>query len=50
MQGRVAFVEELIETMNLMIHEIEERESVEPDLALMRELAEQLREEIETLE
>lgn len=50
MQGRVAFIEELIETMNLMIHEIEEREAVEPDLALMRELAEQLREEIETLE
>ncbi len=50
MQGRVAFIEELIETMNSMMREIEERETVEPDLALVRELAEQLREEIETLE
>jgi hypothetical protein len=33
-----------------MIAEIEEREAVEPDLAIVRELAEQLRQELETLE
>ncbi len=50
MQGRIAFIEELIDTLTQMIHEIEEREQIEPDLALTREIAEQLREEIETLE
>jgi len=50
MQGRIAFIEELLETTEGMIGEIEERESVEPDLAIVRELAEQLRQELETLE
>lgn len=50
MQGRVAFVEELLETMTGMINEIEDREAVEPDLHIVRELAEQLRLELETLE
>lgn len=50
MQGRVAFVEELLETTVGMIAEIEDREAVEPDLAIVRELAEQLRQELETLE
>ncbi len=44
------FVEELLETLEGMITTIEERESVEPDLAIVRELAEQLRAELETLE
>ncbi len=50
MQGRTAFVESLAETMLLVINNIEEREPVEPDLAIVRELAEQLLEEVESLD
>ena len=48
--GRRAFIEELIETIESVVVDIEERESIEPDLAIARELAEQLREELETLD
>lgn len=50
MQGREVFLQELIEKINLMIESIEEREVVEPDFAVVREYAEQLREEIDSLQ
>jgi hypothetical protein len=50
MQGRVTFVEDLLENMETMINSIEEREVIEPDFNIIRELAEQLRGEIEALE
>lgn len=50
MQGRVAFVEALANMMSKVIDDIEEREAVEPDLAIVRELAEQLMEEVESLD
>ena len=49
MQGRETFVEELVEKINAMIDNIEDRELMEPDLALVREFAEQLLEEVESL-
>lgn len=50
MQGREAFVEELVEKINGMIENIEERELMEPDFALVREFAEQLLEEVRSLQ
>ena len=50
MQGRVQFLEEMIEQIAAIIGEIEEREAVEPDLHIVRDLAEQLKEELDTLE
>ena len=50
MQGRGAFVEALAEMMMKVINDIEERESVEPDLAIVRELVEQLLEEVDSLD
>lgn len=50
MQGREAFLEELIEKINGIIETIEVREAEEPDFGLVREFAEQLREEAESLQ
>lgn len=49
-QGREVFLEELIHKIDEMLSEIEEREVVEPDLAVVREYAEQLREEVQSLQ
>lgn len=49
MQGREAFLQELVEKLNGMIDAIENREVEEPDFGLVREFAEQLREEVESL-
>jgi len=49
MQAREIILEELTETLNNMILSIEEREAAEPDFAVVRELAEQLKEEVEAL-
>lgn len=48
-QGRHEFLYDLIENVDVMADLIAERESVEPDLAIVRELAEQLREELHAL-
>lgn len=50
MQGRDAVLESLLETIDGMLESIEEREPIEPDFALVREYAEQLREEVESLQ
>lgn len=50
MTDREAFLESLLETLDGMIETIEEREPVEPDFALVREFAEQLRDEVESLQ
>lgn len=50
MQGREIFLDELIHKIDAMIHTIEEREVMEEDLTLARELAEQLREEVQSLQ
>ena len=50
MQGREVFLESLLETLDGMIETIEEREPVEPDFALVREYAEQLKEEVQSLQ
>lgn len=47
--GRVTFLQELIDTIERMIVEIEERETIDPDLGIVRELAEQLRSELDAL-
>lgn len=49
-QGREETLRELSEVVNQMIDAIAERESIEPDFAIVRELAEQLGEEIESLQ
>ena len=49
MQGRIAFLEELIEKVESLILFIEDQESVEPDLSIVRDVAEQLRDEVESL-
>ena len=49
-QGRREILQELEDTIERVINLIEERESVEPDFAIVRELAEQLGEEIEALQ
>lgn len=50
MQGRNIFLDELLSKLESMISVIEEREIVDPDLSIARELAEQLREEVESLQ
>lgn len=47
--GREELLQILIQTMNKTCDLIEEKEIEEPDLAVVRELAEQLRDELETL-
>ncbi len=48
-QGRHEFLFDLIEVVDEMADGIAEREVLEPDLAIVRELAEQLREELHSL-
>ena len=43
------FLNELLENVDNMLVEIETREVLEPDFAIVRELAEQLREELHAL-
>ena len=50
MSERDAVLESLLETIDGMIEKIKDREPVEPDFALVREFAEQLREEVESLQ
>ena len=50
MLGREEVLRELLSTVEGMIDNIEDREATEPDFAIARELAEQLREEIESLQ
>lgn len=50
MQGRNIFIEELLHKVDSIILAIEEREVMEEDLCVARELAEQLREEVLALE
>ena len=50
MQGRNEFLDELIHKIDAMIESIEDREMMEGDLHLTRELAEQLRDEVESLQ
>ena len=49
MQGREALLETLINTIDEVVNSIEEREPIEPDFAIVREYAEQLKEELESL-
>lgn len=48
-QGRHEFIFDLIESVDNMADVIADREVVEPDLGIVRELAEQLREELHAL-
>ena len=48
-QGRTEFIYDLIENVDNMAGVIADREIVEPDLGIVRELAEQLREELHAL-
>jgi len=50
MPSRDVFIEELLETLNGMILNIEEKEIENQDFSLVREIAEQLREEVEALQ
>lgn len=50
MQGRENFLQELVEKVDRMIEVIEERENIEPDFSFVREYAEQLREELKSLQ
>lgn len=50
MQGRESFIEDLLHKIDSIIFSIEEREVMEEDLSVSRELAEQLREEVLTLQ
>lgn len=49
-QEREMFLQDLLEKIDVMIATIEEREVIEPDFAVVREYAEQLREEIDSLQ
>ena len=49
MVGRAKFIAELHETLHVLCADIEERETIDPDLAIIRELAEQMMEEVESL-
>lgn len=50
MQGKDAFIQELLQRIDAMIASIEDRETMDDDLSITRELAEQLREEVLSLE
>lgn len=49
-QEREILLQDLLDKIDDMIATIEEREVVEPDFAVVREYAEQLREEISALQ
>lgn len=48
-QGRCEFLYDLIESVEDMTTNIADREVIEPDFAIVRELAEQLSEELRAL-
>lgn len=50
MQGRNIFLDHIKDCVNQIIKDIEEREAIEPDFAVLRELAEQLNDEIAFLQ
>ena len=50
MQGKADFLEQLLSSLNGIIDEIDEREQMESDWIVARELAEQLRDEVESLQ
>jgi hypothetical protein len=50
MEERDDFLEELVGKINSMINSIEELELMESDLSVARELAEQLRDEVQSLQ
>lgn len=50
MQGRDDFIEDLLHKIDSMIHSIEDRETMEEDLSIARELAEQLKDEVQSLQ
>lgn len=50
MQGRDLFLNELLEKLDDIIDSIEEREMIEDDFSITRELAEQLRDEVQSLQ
>jgi len=50
MQGRDIFLDELIDKIDSMIQSIEDREMMEEDLSIARELAEQLKDEVQSLQ
>ena len=50
MNGKEAIIEELIENVDSMLDIIEEQEVVDPDFGIVREVADQLREEIAALQ
>lgn len=50
MQGRDRFIQNLLDTIDEMIENIDERETIDSDFNIARELAEQLREEISSLQ
>lgn len=49
-QGREVFLDELMLTLEKMINDIEEREVVEPDFQHVRDCAEDLKEEVRSLQ
>jgi hypothetical protein len=49
MQGRTEYVNELLASIEEMSASIEERESMESDFSIAREIIEQLREEVDYL-
>lgn len=50
MIGRESVIDELIENVDSMLGIIEDQETIESDFALVREVADQLREEIVALQ
>jgi hypothetical protein len=50
MNERQIFLQDLLEKLDDVLLSIEEREVVEPDFAVVREYAEQLREEVQSLQ
>lgn len=50
MIGRESLIDELIENVDSMLGIIENQETIESDFALVREVADQLREEIVALQ
>jgi len=50
MNGREIIVQELIEELDGMLRVLEEQEEIEPEFAMAREMADQLRQEIAALQ
>jgi len=50
MTRKEAIIEDLLETLKIMLDVIEDQNSIDPDFALVHEMAEQLRDEIAALQ